>query len=428
MGEGEHNERQDEQAERAEGKRGDSPQMRLSDDVSLYKEQSQSRYALDHRLRTTVVLLVVALALVPAGLILPTHLFDAGGVNTSMAQYLQSLGGRIQAASQIGQNTAAGRAMAIYFWELVAVAIVGAGLALNGAVYQGSMKNALASPSTLGVMSGATLGSIAYTILVVFPDQEVLSTQLVRVSELSAYLDSLDPIEYFLTAQQRVLFTAAGSFIVVGLVLAISFAAGRGRVSKVGLLVAGQVFTAVAASITEMIRFYIRDHGTEGQMTALRSAVGGSFDNMWNVYQVAYLAVPILIGIVIIMLVRNRLNLLAFDDDEVRAMGVNPNRTRYAVIIVCTVLTAVIVAFVGSVGFVGFIVPHIARKMVGPDFRYFIPASICLGAIYLLVSYCLMNMTGILMGSVGTFTSLIGVVFFAIMAVRQRARGNVDWI
>ena len=141
-----------------------------------------------------------------------------------------------------------------------------------------------------------------------------------------------------------------------------------------------------------------------------------------------YLAVPVILGIVIIMAMRYRLNLLAFNDEEAQSLGISVNVTRNTVIVVCTVLTAVIVSFVGSVGFVGFIVPHLARKMVGPDFRYYIPASICLGAAYLLVAFYLANMSGVFQGSVGTLTSIVGVVFFVVMAVRQRARGNADWI
>ena len=357
---------------RSRRKRGDA------EDVALYRSGDSGRSLLDNRVRTTVILLVVAIVLVPVTLVLPTHLL--GGHGTSIAQFGASLGGRISAASQIGQDTAAGMAMSIYLFQAIAVALVGAGLAMNGAVYQGAMRNAL------------------------------------------------DPVEYFLQTQQRVLFTAVGSFAVVALVLVISFAVGRGRVSKVGLLVAGQVFATVITSVVEMVRFYVRDNGTESQMDILRLAVGGSFEDITSLYQVMLLGVPIVVGIAVIMALRNRLNLLAFDDDEIKTLGMNVNLMRNGVIAVCTALTAVIVAFVGNVGFVGFIVPHVARMMVGPDSRFLIPASICLGAIYLLGSFALMNMTGILMGSVGTFTSLIGIVFFAVLVTRERARGNADWL
>ena len=382
---------------------------------------------MDPRLRTTALLCVCAIVAIPLTSILPTHLFDFGGFDSSVALVGNSVMGRINALSQIGSGSAAGMAVMIYLSQIIAVAIAGAALALNGAVYQGAMKNALASPSTLGVMSGATLGNLAYTLLIALPS-ELEQDSFLRVSEIQEKMNSLTTLDYIMTAQGRTLCCLAGCAIVVALVLLVAFMAGRGRISKVGLLVTGQVFTAVIASIIEMVQFYLRDFGTESQQLAARSVVGGSFEHFYDLASVALMAVPVLVGIVIVMALRNRLNLLSFDDDEARSMGISVNSTRVAVIAVCTVLTAVIVSFCGSVGFVGFIVPHLARKLVGPDFRYFIPASIFLGALYLTVAYYLMNMSGIFQGSVGTFTSVIGVVFFAVMAVRQRARGNADWL
>ena len=109
-------------------------------------------------------------------------------------------------------------------------------------------------------------------------------------------------------------------------------------------------------------------------------------------------------------------------------MGISTMATRNFMVAICTIMTALVVSFCGTVGFVGFLIPHIARRIVGPDFRYYIPASICMGAIYLLLAHYIMNLGGFLAGSLGTFTSLIGVVFFIAVAIRQRARGNVDWI
>ena len=106
------------------------------------------------------------------------------------------------------------------------------------------------------------------------------------VSELVDQQAQLDPFDYFVAAQAHALFSLAGCFVVVALVLAIAYIAGRGHVSKIGLLISGQVFTAIIQGVIDMIRYYIRDHGTEAQMTALRNAVGGGFENMWSPLQV----------------------------------------------------------------------------------------------------------------------------------------------
>ena len=403
------------------------PKERSYESVEVYRQKREGRFVMDRRKRIVIVLLILALALIPVTAILPTHLFGSNGFNSSIARLAASFGGRIQSLSQMGMDTAAGRAMAIYVCSIAAAAVAGAGLALNGAVFQGSLKNALASPSTLGVMSGATLGNVIYMLAVLVPDQEQ-GPNFQRVSEMAAAQEGMGLFEYFVSTSQRALFALAGCAIVVALVLGIAYVFGRGKVSKVGLLVSGQVFTMTIASVVEMISFYVRDNGTETQLMAIRYATTGNIQDVSAPYQVILLAIPIAIGTAIIVVMANRLNLLAFDEDEARTMGVNVDATRNVSIIICTVLTAVIVSFVGSVGFVGFVVPHLARKLVGPDFRYLIPASVCLGAAYLLVAYYLMNMTGVFQGSVGTFTSIIGIVFFAVLAIRQRARGNVDWI
>ena len=397
------------------------------EDVAAFNEKSVERFSVDRRTRIIIALIVVTVALVPLTMVLPTHLFNLSGFDSDLARLNASITGRIEAASQMFSGTAAGRAMAIYFWQTVAVAVAGAGLAMNGAVFQGSLKNALASPSTLGVMSGASLGSVIYSVFYLLPNQDA-SGPLRSVADIAQTAENLDFAGFVIASSQRAFFSLVGSFAIVALVLIIATAAGRGRVSKVGLVIAGQVFATTIAGIIDMLRFYLRDHGTEAQMSALRNASVGGFDEMWGPYQVATLSIPIIIGVIVIMALSYRLNLLAFNDQEARTMGVSVTATRNAVIVVCTVLTAVIVSLVGSIGFVGFIVPHLARKMVGPDFRYFIPASIFLGSAYLLLANYLANMSGIFQGSVGTLTSIIGVVFFAVMAIRQRARGNVDWI
>ena len=397
------------------------------DEVSVYNEQMDERYAMDRRLKVVVALLVAAVVLVPLTMVLPTHVLDTGSAEEALAWAGTSLGGRIKAVSEIFSGTAAGSAMAIVLWQTLAVFLAGAALALNGAVYQGALKNALASPSTLGVMSGGTLGTVVYTLVFTFPQLEQ-GQDYILLSDAVARYAGMNVFEYIVATQMRALCSVAGCFLVVALVLLIAHIAGRGKVSKVGLLISGQVFSAVITSFVEMVRVYLRDNGTDAQYEAVRSIVGGGIDNVVTPLDVVLIAVPVAIGICIVMALRYRLNLLAFNDAEARSMGLSTTRTRNAVIVVCTILTAVIVSFCGSVGFVGFLVPHLVRKMVGPDFRYYIPASICMGAIYLLLAHYIMNLGGFLAGSLGTFTSLIGVVFFIVVAIRQRARGNVDWI
>ena len=396
------------------------------DDMARYIQTTNAHRGIDRRLRATLLLLVVAVLLIPVTLLAPHDVFGFGA-STSAANIVSGTGGRVQAIGEMFSGSAAGRAMEIYFWQALAVALAGAALALSGAVFQGALKNALAAPSTLGVTAGGTLGTVIYTLLFMLPATETGVT-IMKASEMAAYFENLDPLEYIITTQQRAFCSLVGCLIVVALVLIVAYVAGRGRVSKVGLIISGQVFAAIIAGVVEMVRFYIRDHGTEAQLSAMRNIVGGSFSSITGPMDVAIIVVPVVLGIAIIMLLRTRLNLLAFDEEEARSMGLSTNRTRNAVVIVCTVLTAVIISFCGAVGFVGFLVPHLARKIVGPDFRYYIPASICLGAAYLLIANAIMQMFTLFAGSIGTFTSIIGVIAFAYLAIKNRAKGNVDWV
>ena len=298
---------------------------------------------------------------------------------------------------------------------------------MNGCIFQGALKNALASPSTLGVMSGGTLGTLVFTLLFGVPAAEE-TVRAVTASELQSQLDAMDLPTYIFATQGRAICSLVGCFAIVALVLLIAHIAGRGKVSKVALLIAGQVFTALIAGVIAVIRTWIIMYGTVDQQAAIQTIAGGSVSDIVGPTSLAALAVPIIIGTVIIMFMRQRLNLLAFNEDEARSMGLKTAFTRNLVIIVCTVLTGIVVSFVGAVGFVGFLVPHLARKVIGPDFRYLVPTSMLFGALFLLFANYLMNLTSLFSGSLGTLTSIVGIVFFIIVAVRERARGNVDWV
>lgn len=405
--------------------------FRRKDEVSVYTEQMNVRHAMDSRKRAIIILTVLTLVLIPVFVIAPTSWLTESGMSRGFAGWVETLQSNIAAVGNWVSGIPDGNGIRIVFWQTLAVAIVGAALSLNGAVYQGAMKNALASPSTLGVMSGGTLGTLVYTLVFVAPDSATIAEQgyiAFSTYEMEALVFSLDPFEYFWMVQGRALCSVAGCFAVVGLVLLIAHIAGRGKVSKSALIIAGQVFASVIAGVVAVARTYVMLYGSEAQMEAMRAIVGGSVSSIMSPFDLALIGIPLLIGFIIIMRLRFRLNLLTFNDDEARALGISVVGTRNAVMIVCTVMTAVVVSFCGSVGFVGFIVPHLARMIVGPDLRYLIPASALLGSVYLLVADYLMSLGAVQSSSLGMFTSLVGVVFFIAAIVQQRRRGNVDWI
>ncbi|MDO4502599.1 MAG: iron ABC transporter permease [Coriobacteriia bacterium] len=397
-------------------------------EVSAYSAQMKARYAMDPRKRALIIMGVMVVVCALVFVILPTGWLTEEGMRRGLAGWIEALQMNLRAASNALSGVPDGNGLTIIFWRTLALVLVGATLAVNGAVYQGALKNALASPSTLGVMSGGTLGSVIYTL--VFGTGAVAASGVTSVAneEVAANMASLTTVDYIMATQLRAFFSLAGCFVIVGLVLLIAYIAGKGKVSKAALVIAGQVFAAVISGIVSVIRNYITYFGTEEQIQAMRTTVNGSIDSIMGPLEFLLIAVPLAIGLIYVFCMSSRLNLLAFNDEEAKSMGISVGMTRNSVILVCTVMTAVVVSFCGNVGFVGFLVPHLARKMVGPDLRFLIPASALVGSLYLLVSNYVMQMGNLLSGSLGSFTSIIGTIFFLVAIIQQRRRGNVDWI
>lgn len=395
--------------------------------VAAYSRRMTARYGISSRGAVLVVMAVLVVVFVLLFTVLPTGVLTADGLKNGVAGFFDSLGYNLVAFSDWAAGSDRVTGISVVFFQTLVIAVVGAALALNGAVYQGAMKNALASPSTLGVMSGGVLGGTIYA-LVTADGASAASGGFVKASELADRLATMSVPEYLFSVYGRMIFCIAGCLAVVGLVLLISHLAGREGISKVALVIAGQVFTAIVASTCTAIKYWVLYNGSEAQFWAIQYLQTSNVSSVITFTDVLVIVIPLFIVFVIVFLYRTKLNALAFDDDEAKALGLNSTRIRNFVVILCTISTAVVVAFCGSIAYVGFLVPHLARKIVGPDFRYLIPASMLLGSIYVLLAYYIMNFTGILPGSLGTFTSVIGIVFFIVVAIVQRSRGNADWI
>ncbi len=212
--------------------------------------------------------------------------------------------------------------------------------------------------------------------------------------------------------------------------MVIAFIAGRGRVSNVSLIIAGQVFSAIIGVVITWIRYYlVTFSGDEDLITLLTYYQTSSFTGTYTYFSVAMFAVPLLVCMGVVFAYSSKLSILAFKDDEARSMGISTNKTRVLMVALCTIVTALVVAFCGPVGFVGFIVPHAMRKLVGPDFRYLLPACALGGAILVCAVHYVayLGIPGLANGNTGLVTSLIGCVMFIVMALRQRGKANGDW-
>ncbi len=135
----------------------------------------------------------------------------------------------------------------------------------------------------------------------------------------------------------------------------------------------------------------------------------GSF--VWaNAKGVLTIAPLILIGMAILLIIRWHLNVLSMGDEEARALGVDTKKLRLIVIICATLITAAAVCICGLIGYIGLIIPQIARMAVGPNYKAMLPATVLIGASYLLLADIISRVLGEI--PIGIVTSLVGAPVF----------------
>ena len=260
--------------------------------------------------------------------------------------------------------------------------LVGCCLSAAGAAYQGVFQNPMASPDILGASNGAAFGA-ALAIL--------------------------------LGASRRGITAAAfiSSLITIILVFFISSRAQGKRV--VTLILAGIMVSSLFSAGTSFIKL-VADPSNE--LPAITYWLMGSLSGAKK-DEVAFVCIPMAVGLIPLLAIRWRLNLLTLGDDEARALGVNARRLRGIVIICSTLITAASVSVSGMIGWVGLVIPHLMRKLVGNDFKYLLPASMLGGAVFLLlvddVSRNLLQ-TEI---PIGILTAFIGAPFFIWLILRR---------
>ena len=232
--------------------------------------------------------------------------------------------------------------------RLILAAVVGAGLSCAGAAFQGLFSNPLATPDTLGVASGASFGAVLAMLI---------GGNMIGIQ---------------------------GMALIFGLISClITFLIGRSsrRGSIVMIVLAGLVVSSVFEALVSLMK-YVAD--PQDELPVITYWLMGSMSRA-N-YKNLVMGIPfIVIGIIIIFALRWRLNILSFNEDEARSLGVNVKILRVAFILASSMITASCVSMCGQVGWVGLLVPHISRMMRGNNNCKVIPVSISLGAFFMIV-------------------------------------------
>lgn len=400
--------------------------LRKGEELNPYAATRDAQTAMDARLVRCIALGVVVAVSLLVAILLPSGWFSYNMRGTTMAQWMVELQRRVAGFFSLITFQGAGYGMDFVTFRYLIVAIAGAALGISGAVYQGSLKNALASPSTLGVMTGCNLGRILYVVF--FLDTSVQLSSL-TVSQIEEAFASMGTLGYLWAVYGMAICAIVCGFVVVAAVVIIATVAGRGRVSSIVMVIAGQVFATAIGAGVGLAQYYYTQTGDTATAQLLGQLQVETFANTFRALDVALVGIPVAIGIFIIMTQRTKLNLLAFSDEEARSMGLSTQRSRWIMVITCTALTGVIVAFCGQIGMVGFLVPHLVRRIVGPDFKYLVPASALAGAAFLVITYFATSLfEANMLSSFGVYTSLIGGIVFFIIALKQRGNTRGDWL
>lgn len=275
-----------------------------------------------------------------------------------------------------GEDAAATVVWSIRLPRVLAAMLVGAALAAAGASYQVLFRNPLVSPDILGVSSGAALGAVCGIFL---------SLPVVAIQG----------------------FAFLGGLAAVALVTLVA-AAVRGVDQTLVLVLTGVVMGALAGAATSLLKVMADPYD---QLPAITFWLLGSLSAVTN-GDLAPVVPAVIIGLVPLVLLRWRIDILALGDDEARALGVDAPRLRLVVVAAATLITASVVAVAGIVGWVGLVVPHIARMLVGPSFATLLPVSAILGAGYLLLVDTLCRTLGTVEIPLGILTAVVGAPFF----------------
>ncbi len=264
---------------------------------------------------------------------------------------------------------------------------VGALLALSGAVMQGFFQNPMADPYIIGVSSGSALGATLALALSI--DFWIFGIHSVSVL---AFVGALSV-----------------TFVVYGI------SVRGGRVPVTVLLLTGVAVGSLAAALTSFVM--ITSH--ENLHRILFWLLGSLSSRRWEHVQMIWPCA--LVGIVVLQVYANDLNILLQGEETARYLGVEVERVKALLLVVVALLTAAAVAVSGIIGFVGLVVPHIMRLLVGPDHRKLLPASILGGAI-LLVGADILARTLIAPAEIpiGVITSVLGCPFFLFLLSRRR--------
>lgn len=236
--------------------------------------------------------------------------------------------------------------------RIILCGLTGAALSVSGASLQSTLRNPLVSPYILGLSQGAAFGTALAIVLLPY----------------SLYTIYVIPVLAF-------------TFGFLAILLTCFLARVRGNFSTITVVLAGIVVAAIFTALLSIVRLIADPYRlAEIVFWMMGSFYKASWDNL-------LIAAPgAMLGLVTLMLIRWRMNVLSMHDEEARLLGVNIHRERVTVMFLSTLSCASVISVSGIIAWIGLIIPHMARGIIGPDNKYLIPTSAALGATILILN------------------------------------------
>ena len=269
--------------------------------------------------------------------------------------------------------------------RVLAAVFVGSALAVAGAAYQGIFKNPMVSPSLLGVSSGAGFGAALGIIL-------HLSSAGVQI------------------------FSFIFGVFAVFIVYQIGNIVAKNNNKTLALVLLGIAVSTLFSALISLLK-YIGDPLND--LPSITFWLMGSLSNI-RLHDIILLSIPFSLGTLGLWIIKWRLNIMSFSDEEALTMGLSINKIRLIVISCATLLTASAVSISGMIGWIGLVVPHAVRLWVGNDYKYVIPASIAAGGIYLLFIDGLSRTLTTTEIPLGILTAVIGTPVFVMIMLKKK--------
>jgi iron complex transport system permease protein len=333
----------------------------------------KARLAGDLSWKSQIVLIILPVVTAMAALAI-------GRMGISPIEVIKSILNRFGGNFEVSTQTEA-VIWTMRFTRILLALLVGAGLSVAGCAFQSLFSNPLATPDTLGVASGSSFGAVLGLLI---------GLNLIGVQILA--------LAFGITAVILTWLSGSGK------------GNGMNTVILAGIMI-GSLFTALVSFVK-----YTAD--VESQLPAITYWLMGSLSSA-SYDSLALGAPPIVIGILVLFLFRWRLNILPLSEDEAKATGTNIRFLRTVTIICAAAITASCVSMCGQVGWVGLLVPHICRMKFGNNHMSLLPASISIGATFMVIVDTVARSVSAAEIPISILTAIIGAPFFIILMRRS---------